>query len=246
MAVNWEDLKANGFKVYVIIPAYNEEKSIGLVINDIPKKWIEKIIVINNNSTDKTGVIAKSYGAIVYQEPKQGYGYACLTGIAYLKKMLSPSEFNKTIVVFLDGDYSDYPSELPELVLPILKENKDMVIGSRALGQSTKDAMLPHQQFGNWLATRLIALFYKANFTDLGPFRSIRFNKLISLNMQDKTYGWTVEMQVKALKHGLAWTEIPVSYKKRIGISKVSGTLKGSILAGYKILWIIFKTLLGL
>lgn len=233
----------NFFQVYVLIPAYNEEKSIASVIKAIPKKWVTEIIVINNNSDDKTAEIARNCGATVYKEAKKGYGYACLTGIEYLKAKIPPRLISTSIIVFLDGDYSDYPQELPQIVRPITEQNKDLVIGSRALGKQTKDAMFAHQKFGNWLASKLILLLYGIKFTDLGPFRAIRFDKLLNLKMADKTYGWTVEMQVKAAKKGLSCTEVPVSYRKRIGVSKVSGTLKGSVLAGYKIITTIFKLL---
>ena len=233
----------NTFQIYVLIPAYNEEKSIASVIRAIPPEWVTEIVVINNNSDDRTAEIAESCGATVHKEPEKGYGYACLTGINYLREKIPKSVIAKTIVVFLDGDYSDYPQELPEVVQPIIEQNKDFVIGSRALGDQTKDAMFAHQKFGNWLASRLIRLFYGVKFTDLGPFRAIRFDKLLDLNMQDKTYGWTVEMQVKAAKKGLNCVEVPVSYRKRIGVSKVSGTIKGSVLAGYKIIMTIFKLL---
>lgn len=225
--------------IVVIIPAYNEEASIAKVIADIPQDLVQEVIVVNNNSTDDTPKVAKAAGATVLDEPQQGYGAACLKGIAYLKgKQVAPD-----IVVFIDGDYSDFPQQMPEVVAPIIEQNIDMVIGSRALGERQKGAMMPQQIFGNWLATRLIRLFYGMRFTDLGPFRAIKYNKLLAIEMKDQNYGWTVEMQLKAAKHKLAVTEVSVDYKRRIGVSKVSGTIKGTIMAGYKIIWTIFKYL---
>ncbi|WP_034062431.1 glycosyltransferase family 2 protein [Lacinutrix jangbogonensis] len=223
-------------KIKVIIPAYNEQDSIANVINDIPKN-VEEVIVINNNSTDNTVVNARNAGATVLTENKKGYGYACLKGMDYIAKQ----ENKPDIIVFLDGDYSDYPEELTDLVSPILKDNIDFVIGSRVKRLREGGSMTPQQVFGNWLATFLMSLFFGAKFTDLGPFRAIKYDKLVSLNMEDKTYGWTVEMQLKALKQKLSYIEIPVRYKQRIGVSKVSGTIKGTIFAGFKILGWIFK-----
>ena len=225
--------------IVVIIPAYNEEESIAKVIADIPKDLVEEVIVVNNNSTDHTRQVAKTAGATVLDEPQQGYGAACLKGIAYTRAKQSQPD----IVVFIDGDYSDFPQQMPEVVAPILEQGMDMVIGSRALGKRQKGAMMPQQIFGNWLATFLIRLFYGMKFTDLGPFRAIRFDKLIDINMKDQNYGWTVEMQLKAAKKKLKVTEVSVDYKKRIGVSKVSGTVKGTVMAGYKIIWTIFKYL---
>lgn len=225
--------------IVVIIPAYNEEESIAKVVADIPKDLVNETIVVNNNSTDNTHQVAKEAGATVLDEPQQGYGAACLKGIAYAKA-LSP---NPDIIVFIDGDYSDYPQQMPEVVAPILEQDIDMVIGSRALGKRQKGAMMPQQIFGNWLATFLIRLFYRVKFTDLGPFRAIKFDKLLAIGMKDQNYGWTVEMQLKAAKHKLKVTEVPVDYKRRIGVSKVSGTVKGTFMAGYKIIWTIFKYL---
>lgn len=223
----------------VIIPAYNEQDSIAIVINEIPKDLVREIVVVDNNSKDKTAENAKNAGATVLTENKQGYGYACLKGINYLfyKKNLP------NIVVFLDGDYSDYPDEMNLVVEPIIAENYDMVIGSRALGQREKGSMTPQQVFGNWLATRLMRIFYGVKYTDLGPFRAIKFEQLLKLGMEDKTYGWTIEMQIKAKKRKLKITEVPVNYKKRIGFSKVSGTIKGTVMAGIKIIFAIFKYL---
>ncbi len=223
----------------VIIPAYNEEKSIPLVLGDIPSNWVREVIVCNNASKDQTAEVAQKAGATVVLQMQKGYGSACLKGIEHLQsKSVKPD-----IVVFLDADYSDHPEELPNLVRPILEENIDMVIGSRALGEMEEGSMTPQQIFGNWLATNLIRLFYNYNFTDLGPFRAIKYDKLMELQMEDPDFGWTVEMQVKAAKMKFRCTEIPVTYRKRIGVSKISGTIKGTILAGHKILWTIFKLL---
>jgi glycosyltransferase involved in cell wall biosynthesis len=223
----------------VIIPAYNEEKSIAKVIGDLPKSILRHIVVCDNGSTDATAKVAHNCGATVVAAPSKGYGNACLHGIAFLQTLQEAPE----IVVFLDGDYSDHPEELESLVAPILEQGMDMVIGSRALGKLEKGAMQPQQIFGNWLATTLIKLLYGVNFTDLGPFRAIRWNRLMEIDMKDRDFGWTVEMQVKAAKFGLKSIEVPVTYRKRIGVSKVSGTVKGTILAGHKILWTIFKLL---
>jgi len=223
--------------IAVIIPAFNEENSVGKVVQDIPKDWVKEIIVANNNSNDSTPINARAAGAIVVDEPIQGYGNACLKGMAYLVE----HNITPDIVVFLDADYSDFPKQLIDLVQPIINDNVDMVIGSRALGDKEKSSMTPQQIFGNWLATFLIKHLYKVEFTDLGPFRAIRYDSLLKLKMQDKTYGWTVEMQVKAAKQNMKCTELPVDYRVRIGKSKVSGTLKGTIMAGYKIITTIFK-----
>ena len=225
--------------VDVIIPAYNEEASIELVLNDIPTDLVRHRIVCNNASTDHTKKNAEKVGAIVVDQPRKGYGSACLKGIAHLKTLDTPPD----IVVFLDGDYSDHPEQLPQLIAPILEDDVDLVIGSRALGNMEKGAMMPQQVFGNWLATNLIRLFYNYHFTDLGPFRAIKYEQLLNIDMQDPDFGWTVEMQVKAAKNGLKTTEVPVKYRKRVGVSKVSGTIRGTILAGHKILWTIFKLL---
>lgn len=226
----------------LIIPAYNEESSIGLVLADMPNEWVREVIVCNNASTDRTAEVAKEHGATVVDEPRPGYGSACLAGMAYIQS--KGEDEQPDIVVFLDGDYSDHPEELPLLIAPILEKEMDMVIGSRALGQMESGAMQPQQIFGNWLATNLIRLFYNYHFTDLGPFRAIRWQKLLDLEMKDPDFGWTVEMQVKAAKQKYKCTEVPVTYRRRVGVSKVSGTIRGTIMAGYKILWTIFKLLL--
>ncbi len=224
--------------IYVIIPAFNESKSIGKVIADIPD-IVAEIIVVDNASTDNTGYLARENGATVLRENRKGYGYSCLKGMDYISNKARQND----IIVFLDGDYSDFPAEIELLIYPIMSSGFDMVIGSRVLGDRQKGSMLFQQIAGNWLATSLIKLFYKAHFTDLGPFRAITWNALQQINMKDKTFGWTVEMQVKAAKLKLKFTEIPVSYRKRIGVSKVSGTIKGTIMAGYKILLTIFKNI---
>lgn len=220
--------------ILVIIPAFNEAKSIDKVLAEIPQ-FVREIVVVNNNSSDTTSKVATENGATVLDEPRQGYGYACLKGIEYAKTK------KPDIIVFLDADYSDYPAEMEYVVKPIIEQDYDMVIGSRALGNKESGSMTPQQVFGNWLATTLIKWIYKVEYTDLGPFRAIKFDKLVALNMQDTTYGWTVEMQLKAAKQQLKTVEVPVNYKQRIGHSKVSGTLKGTIMAGYKILSWIFK-----
>jgi predicted nuclease of predicted toxin-antitoxin system len=233
------NVSINVSNCYVLIPAFNESTSIGKVIRDIPKHLATEIIVINNGSTDDTAMVAEVEGATVLTEHRKGYGYACLKGIEYLKATATEND----IVVFLDGDYSDFPEEISILIDPIHRSSADLVIGSRVLGNREPGSMLFQQIAGNWLATKLIKLFFNAHFTDLGPFRAITFNALQQINMQDKTFGWTVEMQVKAAKLKLKFTEIPVSYRKRIGVSKVSGTINGTIMAGYKILLTIFKNI---
>jgi glycosyltransferase involved in cell wall biosynthesis len=226
-----------GIIVDVIIPVYNEEDSIGKVISEIPDTIVRNVVVCNNGSKDRTASVAESHGAIVVHQPEKGYGNACLKGMEYIANL----EIKPDIIVFLDGDYSDYPSEMVDLIKPIVTENVDMVIGSRALGEMQSGAMMPQQIFGNWLATTLIRIIYSYEFTDLGPFRAIKYPVLMDMQMEDKTFGWTVEMQVKAAKMKLKTTEVAVRYRKRIGKSKVSGTIKGTILAGHKILWTIFK-----
>ncbi len=221
----------------VIIPAFNEENGIGQVLSEIPKDLVEEVVVVNNASTDDTEKIARDAGATVLREEIPGYGRACLKGIEYVRQ--NPPD----VVVFLDADHSDYPEEMTSVVEPILDQNADLVIGSRALGNREKGSMTPQQVFGNWLATGLLKLFYNVQFTDLGPFRAIRFDKLMAIDMQDKTYGWTVEMQLKAAKMKMNCVEVPVRYRKRIGFSKISGTIKGTVMAGYKILYTIFKYL---
>ncbi len=222
--------------IKVIIPAFNEEASIGKVIAEIPD-FVSEVIVVDNNSTDNTSEIAKNAGATVLFQPKAGYGNACLKGMEYI----SEEDIKPEIIVFLDGDYSDYPSELTKIVAPILEDDIDFVVGARVKELREAGSMTFPQRFGNALATRLMKLFFNSKFTDLGPFRAIKYDKLLALNMEDKTYGWTVEMQLKVLKKKFTYVEVPVKYKDRIGTSKVSGTVKGAIFAGVKILSWIFK-----
>ena len=219
--------------IVVVIPAYNEEMAIGKVLAAIPPDLVRQVIVVDNGSTDATAATARDMGARVLHEPRRGYGQACLSGLAALEEA--------EIVVFLDGDYSDFPEEMPALVQPIASGEADLVIGSRTLGRSEKGALLPQQRFGNALATWLIHRLFGVSFTDLGPFRAIRRSALEKLDMADRNFGWTVEMQVKAARAGLRCREVPVRYRPRLGQSKVSGTLSGTLRAGYKILWTIFR-----
>jgi glycosyltransferase involved in cell wall biosynthesis len=222
--------------VDVIIPAFNEEKSIAKVIGDIPS-LVRHVVVANNNSTDRTAEVALAAGAKVVFEPQKGYGKACLTAMDWIKQQgVQPD-----ILVFLDGDYSDYPQELEELIAPITAGKADLVLGSRAMGEREAGSMTIPQVFGNALATTLMRWMYGAKFSDLGPFRAIQWGKLIALGMVDQNFGWTIEMQIKAHQAGLNYLELPVRYRKRIGVSKVSGTVKGVIGAGYKIIFTIFK-----
>lgn len=227
-------------RIDVLIPAWNEEKALPFVLAGLPKDWVRQVIVCDNGSTDGTAEAAKKGGAIVVSQPERGYGNACLAGMRYLGSL--PASEQPDIVVFLDGDYSDFPEELPDLVAPILNEGKDMVIGSRRLGGMEPGAMTIPQQFGNWLAPTMIKWFFGYTFTDLGPFRAIRWDKLKDLGMRDKNFGWTVEMQVRAAKQKLKCAEIPVRYRKRAaGHSKVSGTIRGAVLAGWKIITTILR-----
>ncbi|MBW8242167.1 glycosyltransferase family 2 protein [Muricauda oceani] len=222
--------------IRVIIPAINEGNSIGLVVSEIPKH-VSEIVVVDNGSEDDTVANAKKAGATVISENRKGYGFACLKGLNYI------SERSKTpdIIVFIDGDYSDYPEELDKIVAPILENDIDFVVGARKKSLREPGSMTPQQVFGNKLATFLMRLFFTSRFTDLGPFRAIKYEKLKELKMQDTTYGWTVEMQLKILRKKMSYIEVPVRYKRRIGESKVSGTVKGTIFAGIKILGWIFK-----
>lgn len=227
------------YNIKVIIPAFNEQNAVGQVLREIPSGLVSEVIVVNNGSTDDTEAVARKLGATVLTEQQKGYGNACLKGMAYIASLSEKPD----IIVFIDADYSDYPEEMVAMVQPIIENKADLVIGSRALGQRERGSMTPQQIFGNWLATALLKKFYNVEFTDLGPFRAIRYSSLMQINMQDKTYGWTVEMQLKAAKNKLNCTEIPVKYRKRIGVSKVSGTIKGTFMAGYKIIWTIIKYL---
>jgi glycosyltransferase involved in cell wall biosynthesis len=219
----------------VIIPAFNEEPSIARVLADIPRRWVRHVVVVDNGSTDRTAEQAAGGGALVVREPVRGYGSACLAGLRRL------AADPPAIVAFLDGDYSDRPEELPMLVQPLLDDAADLVVGSRVTGERDPGALLPQARFGNWLATRLIRGLYGERMTDLGPFRAILWPRLVELGMNDRDFGWTVEMQVKAARAGLRYLEVPVSYRKRIGTSKISGTLSGSVRAGWKILYTIFR-----
>ncbi|MGX1931257.1 glycosyltransferase family 2 protein [Flagellimonas sp. 2504JD4-2] len=223
-------------EIKVIIPAVNEGDSIGKVVSELPKS-VSEVIVVNNGSTDDTLENAQKAGATVLTENQRGYGFACLKGMDYIAKQSKQPD----IIVFIDGDYSDYPEELDNVVAPILEKDIDFVVGARKKSLREPGSMTPQQVFGNQLATFLMRLLFRAKFTDLGPFRAIKYDKLIALEMQDKTYGWTVEMQLKILRRKMSYIEVPVRYKRRIGVSKVSGTVKGTIFAGIKILGWIFK-----
>jgi len=220
-------------RISVIIPVFNEQDAIEKVIGDIPCQLPTEIIVVDNGSTDQTAKLAAAMGASIIRENRRGYGSACLAGIAATN--------NPDIVVFLDGDYSDHPNEMPDLIAPILENRADLVIGSRVSGNSDPGALMIQARFRDRLATSLIKILFGVSYTDLGPFRAIRYWALRDLDMQDKTFGWTVEMQVKAAKKALKIQEVPVSYRKRIGVSKITGTLKGTLKAGWKILFTIFK-----
>lgn len=215
-------------QTWAIIPALNEEASIGRVLSAIPAA-VSGVIVVDNGSTDDTAKVASEHGATVVREPRRGYGSACLAGIQAL-----PDDVD--VVAFLDADYSDHPEDLTRVIAPILSKKSELCIGSRALGDHERGALLPQQRFGNWLATRLIRVLFGHQYTDLGPMRAIDRAALDRLSMADRTYGWTVEMQVKALLANLAVTEVPVAYRKRIGKSKIAGTISGSIKAGWKII----------
>ena len=223
-------------RISVIIPAFNEEDSIGLVLDALPQNLIHEVIVVDNNSTDNTAWSASEKGARVVAEQRRGYGSACLKGISVLD--------NSDIVVFLDGDFSDYPEEIVKLVAPIESGEMDFVLGSRMILPESRSALLPQSRYGNQLAVFLMRLFFRHQYTDLGPFRVIRYESLQAIAMQDTNFGWTVEMQIKAVKKGLRILEIPVKYRERVGVSKITGTFSGTIKAGTKIIYTIFKYLL--
>ena len=220
----------------VVIPAFNEEASLPLVLGEIPRPPVGRVVVTDNNSTDGTARVAAEAGAVVVLERRAGYGSACLRALDYLRENNPPD-----IVVFLDADYSDHPEELPHLIAPILQDRADLVIGSRVLGDRQPGALLPQARAGNFIACWLIRLLYGHRYTDLGPFRAVRWQALERLRMSDPDFGWTAEMQVKALRQGLRVTEVPVNYRRRVGVSKISGTLKGTLLAGTKILWTVLR-----
>ncbi len=234
-----ERQNGTGQDVAVIIPAFNEAESITKVLSSIPESLVSEVVVVDNNSTDATPENAGKAGATVVRELKQGYGAACHRGLEYLKSKSQKPD----IVVFIDGDYSDYPEEMDRLIRPITEEGYDLVIGSRMPDTTEKGAMTQQQILGNRLIIALIRLLYGYRFTDLGPFRAIRFERLVEMGIRDRTYGWPVEMQLKALKQGLKILEVPVSYRVRIGKSKVSGTIRGSLKAGGKILLTILRCL---
>lgn len=228
--------KANQ-QTLVVIPAFNEEDSIAHVVKAIPRHYVAEIVVVNNGSTDRTAEVARASGATVLTEPRRGYGYACMRGIAHA------TDSGAEIIVFLDGDNSDYPEDLADVTRPITSEGYEMVIGSRVLGMKERGALLPQAIFGNWLACLLIKWFWGYRFTDLGPFRAVRMSALKRMQMRDPTFGWTVEMQIKAAKLRLKCREVPVRYRKRIGRSKVTGTFSGTVKASLKIIYTIFKYL---
>jgi len=220
-------------QIDVVIPALDEELALPRVLREVPRPPVRRVVVADNGSTDATAEVARSHGAEVVVEPERGYGAACLRALAHLTA--DPPD----VVVFLDGDYSDHPAELPLLVGPISSGHADLVIGSRARGRRERGALSPQQQVGNAIACHALRVLYGVRYTDLGPFRAIRWDTLQTLDMRDRNFGWTVEMQIKAAQRGVRAIEVPVSYRPRIGVSKVSGTLRGSVSAGVKILWLL-------
>ena len=228
--------KANVANIDVVIPALDEEASLPLVLADLPRPLVRRVVVADNGSADGTARVAREGGAEVVVAPRRGYGSACLAGLAHLRRTGPPE-----VVVFVDADYSDHPEELPSLVAPILAGEADLVIGSRVLGRRERGALLPQARAGNLVACLLIRLFYGHRFTDLGPYRAIRWDALERLGMADPDFGWTAEMQVKAVRQGLKAVEVPVSYRRRVGVSKITGTVSGTLRAGYKILWTVAR-----
>jgi len=226
-------------RIVVVIPALNEETAIGAVVGDVPGEWVHQIIVVDNGSTDHTARRAVAAGAHVIHENRRGYGWACRRGAEYAR------ENDADIVVFLDGDHSDHPEELPRLVGPLVRNRADLVLGSRLLGGPARGAMLPHAAWGTRIACVLLRVVWRTSFTDLGPFRALRLSDLESLEMREMTYGWTVEMQIKAARAGLRCLEVPVAYRRRLGTSKISGTLRGTLRASVRIIWTIIHLALG-
>lgn len=223
--------------VDVVIPVLDERDSLPRVLAALPRAAVRRVVVVDNGSTDGSGDVARAAGAEVVREPRRGYGSACLAGIARIRAAGDPPD----VLVFLDGDFSDRPEQLPALVRPILEEGADLVVGSRVLGRREPGALLPQARFGNWLASRLIRALYGLHVTDLGPFRAIRWDALEALEMADRDFGWTAEMQVKAARAGLRYREVPADYRRRVGVSKITGTLSGTVRAGWKILYTVFR-----
>ncbi|HLX07131.1 MAG TPA: glycosyltransferase family 2 protein [Thermoanaerobaculia bacterium] len=224
----------------VVIPALNEERSLPLVLAALPRPPVRRVVVADNGSSDGTARVAAAGGAVVVAASRRGYGSACLAALDQLRRHQPPE-----VVVFVDADFSDHPEELPRLVAPILAGEADLVIGSRILGRREPGALLPQARAGNLIACALIRLLYGHRYTDLGPFRAARWQALERLGMSDPDFGWTAEMQVKALRAGLRVAEVPVSYRRRVGVSKITGTVTGTLRAGHKILWTVLRHALG-
>lgn len=225
--------------VDVIIPALNEEEALPFVLREIPRDWVRRVVVADNGSTDSTAQAALAEGAEVVTELQRGYGAACLRAMDHLEQ--DPPD----VVVFLDGDHSDYPEDMAKVLEPIIAGRADFVVGSRVAGGADWQSLTPQQQVGNRVACRMMRILYGVSYTDLGPFRAIRWPTLMGLGMVDRNYGWTVEMQIKTAKQGIPYAEVPVRYRKRIGVSKVSGTLRGALGAGTKILWLLGRYAVG-